>query len=169
MCVPSVKCDLSGIAYKEPPWGKGRAGRFLPYWCMRSFLHHVGRLYSHTSRFLYIINTNTVLVLRRVGGFMSWNFRVWGGGYLIGLFKAGLHHFLLLCEVSSCHAGRKGGVETFSELEGWWVRNGHYLQHTTFPTTSETTLHSHTSCTSHSTPSKHAYTVIFCLRLSVVI
>lgn len=36
---------------------------------------------------------------------------VGGGGvgvYLIGLFKAGLHHFLLLCEVSSCHAGRKG-------------------------------------------------------------
>lgn len=71
------------------------------------------RLHSHTfARFLYTIRsdrTANVLALRRVGSFHVLEFQAvgWGRSYLTGPFKAGLH-FLILGEVSSSPAGRKG-------------------------------------------------------------
>lgn len=113
---------------------------------MRLFLHHAGSLYGHTSCFLCINNRNNALVFKRDWKFFVLEFQgvglgvvvvvVVGGGGVLDRAVQGWTSSLpvtLRGQFLSCR--KEGGVETFSELEVWWVRNGHYSPHTALPAT----------------------------------
>lgn len=64
---------------------------------------------------------------------------VWGWWWLGGVLDRAVQGWTSSLPVTlrgqflSCR--KEGGVETFSELEVWWVRNGHYSPHTALPAT----------------------------------
>lgn len=70
-------------------------------------------------------------VLRRIRSFVSWNFGVSNVGSLDRAVqgRASSLPVTLRGQFLSLACRKEGGVETFSELEGWQVRNGDYLQH----------------------------------------